>query len=174
MTGIMYLQNDSKTTLFAPNKSAADYRMQINKGGRAEEAALKKLAKDWDSICYTKPGSGKGAKKPNTANRTPCDDMATVYGLENEAVYKELVPAGTFQLENPIRVHKAPAPLPPVNGAILYRRVVFMAWDHHRLVNCSLTTVFYKNFLKLWTDKSMIEANPQNAKARFKRKKPET
>jgi hypothetical protein len=91
------------------------------------------------------------------------DDLGQVYGDALAAV-QERVPAGTVQYENPMHVHRSPQP------GTSYRRVLFVAWDHNRFVNASLTPVFLDSWREVWADKETMEACPIRSRKRAKRK----
>ena len=185
LTGIFYLQDGSKPTLFAPVKhtcvhcptnsggsqvDGANYRQMLRAGGKEADKAIKKLETAWDSVCAVETVPARGRKKGRTASKSrtvPSDNLLQIYGSQEE-VDKALSVrnAGDFQLEHPMHVHRAPPP--PLSGSGLFRRVVFVAWDSHRLANASLTTCFYDNWRTLWQDDTLIEADQAQARKRFK------
>ena len=73
------------------------------------------------------------------------------------------VPAGTVQYECPMHIHRAPEPRTE-------RRTMFVAWDHHRFVNASTTTVFADNWRKQWYMKRNWESDPDLSRRKARKK----
>ena len=94
------------------------------------------------------------------------DDLKAIFGDDLEQA-TQLVPAGTVQYECPMHIHRAPEPHKE-------RRVIFVAWDYHRLVNASTTTVFADTWEQLWFEKDALEADKKSSrKPRAKKRKVE-
>ena len=96
------------------------------------------------------------------------DDLLQVYGSQEE-VDRVCTPRqpGDLQLEHPIHVHRAPPPPPP--GSKTYRRTIFVSWDHGKVINASLTTVFADTWKSLWENNNLLEVEPERVLKRQKR-----
>jgi hypothetical protein len=96
------------------------------------------------------------------------DDLLQVYGSQEE-VDRVCTPRqpGDLQLEHPIHVHRAPPPPPP--GSKTYRRTIFVSWDHGKVINASLTTVFADSWKSLWENNNLLEVEPERVLKRQKR-----
>ena len=185
LTGIFYLQDGSKPTLFAPvthihfrinfvrwQVQGANYRHMLEGGDKQAEKGMGMLQSAWNSVSETRAptpatsrrGKRYAAKKPRVV---PSDNLHSIYGSQEQVDEVLAVRnAGDFQLEHPMHVHRAPPP--PHSGSGTYRRVIFVAWDSHRVANASLTTCFHDTWRALWSDDSLIEADKVRARKRFK------